>query len=636
MPSGPREHRLSGGAARARTLAPLIAAAALVASSAIAVASVAYLPTHDGPQHIFNIHAANHLDAAATGWGRWLEPNLPLSSYGFPAVFGPLDAWLPWDLAARISLAVMVAAWVLGAFLFVRALDRRRSWLGVALGAMALQWTLYMGFFSFYIASAFGLYLLAVAVTRDLRGARQGGLLAVLLLLQALLHVAAAALTGSVVGALLWLRARPGTRAREAVRIAWIGAPAAALAAAVWWIVTSDATPAVPAGEPFHFASAPWWALGKCLMGGPAWRAWPLSVLAVAALGVAILGGWRRRSPEDRALLATGTLFLAASLWLPMHLESWHFFSTRFTPLAVCALVATLPIERIRAPRARFALAAALCAYAFASTGWAFGYDRALAARAEPALAGLVAPISRSGARLPIVLDLDLGRPFDEVQADMPYAAPLLNLGKLYATAQGGMVPYAFVSSRALHPVLLREDMKDQLPLEADPRFAAELADPRHAGDLALREAVTVYMAAQADRFEDVIFWGRPEDVDHLLWLGFHPDWRRGGLAIARFEGCPLSLRITPSSALGNARTLELGWQPALGTTHRYALARARHEPDGALTLSIRQSCGAVWIRFDAKDVACEGADAERRFVIPLVRATPHVVCRVQSAARGD
>jgi hypothetical protein len=610
--------------------AALLIEALLLAAVAYAVASVAYLPTHDGPQHIFALHAANHLDAAGTGWQHWLEPNTPLSSYGFGVVFSPLDLWLPWMSAARVALTLMALAWALGVFVFVRAVRPERSWLGVALGATALQWSLYMGFFSFYAAGAFGLFVLAFACKSELRSNRMRALLAALLFLQALLHVMAALQSGLVVAALCGFRAAPGRRLAALLRVALLGAPAAGVAVAVLWVQSAGAD--LPPGEleAFAFQRPPWWTLGKCLLGGPAWRAWPITLLAAAApvAALALRGGSRRA--EDRALLLAGAAFLAAGAVLPLHLPSWHFFSTRFLPLAACSLVATLPFERVAAPRVRFGLAAALAAFAFASTAWALGHHRDLAARSADALAGLEADLVRDGPRLPIVLDPLLGRPFDNARAAMPYTAPLLNLGKLYAATQGGVAPYSFVSNPAIHPLLGRREARPALETGADPRYALELADPRHAGDLALREAITVFMAAHGTRFQDVIFHGRPQDVDHLLWLGFAADWRRAGTAIARFVGCPLSVRFPPGSGLADTDVLELGWYPAHGVTHRYDLARARREPDGGLLLPVRQSCGAVWLRFEAPEFHCQGAGPARRLVIPEVRAAPEVECRVQ------
>ena len=49
--------------------------------------------------------------------------------------------------------------------------------------------------------------------------------------------------------------------------------------------------------------------------------------------------------------------------------------------------------------------------------------------------------------------------------------------------------------------------------------------------------------------------------------------------------------------------------------------------------LPLRQSCGAVWLRFEDPALRCEGAGSERRFVIPEVRVAPKVECRVQRSA---
>jgi len=608
----------------------------------VSVAGVAYLPTHDGPQHIFTTHVANHFDEPGTGWSRWFEPNTPLSSQGFTAIFGPLDALLPWDSAARVSLALMVLLWALGAFCFVRAVRPERSWLGLPLGAAALQWSLYMGFFSFYTATAFGLFILAYAFrsapehprqrlwlavllllqafmhvvpailtglmvatllwlraepgrrSRELlriallpwdsaarislalmtllwalgafcfvravrperswlglplgaaalqwslymgffsfytatafglfilayafRGApehpRQRLWLAVLLLLQAFMHVVPAILTGLTVAALLWLRAEPGRRSRELVRIALLGTPAALVAVAVLAMqlgVSGDIPEETEAA--FQFGQPPWWTLGKCFLGGPAWRAWPLTFLAAGALLLPLARGlarWRARGSsslraEDAALLLTGGGFLLAGAVLPLHLPDWEFFSVRFLPMAVCALVASLPLERVRAPRWRAACAALLALFAFASTGWAYRYNRELAARSRDALAGLDADLTRDGWRLPIVLDPFIGRPFEDSEAAMPFMAPLINLGKLYATAQGGIPSYSFVANRAIHSVVMADDMREKSPPTADPRYTIDLLDPRNAGDQALRRAVTGYLASNATAYQDVI-----------------------------------------------------------------------------------------------------------------------------------
>jgi hypothetical protein len=395
--------------------------------------------------------------------------------------------------------------------------------------------------------------------------------------------------------------------------------------------------PAPSAGTaPAHAAGsipAPLWTLGKCFAGGPVWRAWPLTALAIAAplLGLAMRGTPARA--DDRALRAAAVALLAIAAIAPLHLPSWEFFSVRFLPIAVCAGAVSLPLERIAAPRARSAIAAALAGYAFAATGWAFAYHRALAADAAEALAGLSAQIRRDGARLPIVLDpLPGRRAWQTAAAPMPWQVPLANLGKLYATEQGGFVPHSFSVDRALHAVVVRDDAWPRVPAAADPRFTLELADPERGGDPAFREAVASHAAAFGTRYRDVILYGSPADVDHLVWLGYTPEWRRGGLAIARFDGCPLEVRFPATPEREAARVLELGWYPALGTTHTYDVSRATALDDGSRALPVRQSCGAVWLAFEDRALRCAGADAGGRLRVPSVREQPEVVCRVESA----
>jgi hypothetical protein len=609
-------------------------AALLACAVAAAVAGVPYLPTHDGPQHVYTIHAAARLDDPATGWGRWFEANTPVTNHGFAAVFAPLDAWLPWQTALRAALALIAVAWVGGAYALSRALHPARGWPGIALGAGALQWSLYMGFFSFLVATATGLWVLAFACARTSREAPRAGWLAALLFLQALLHVMAAALFGCVLAALVWLRGGRDAPARTLARIAAIGAPAAGVMVAAMLVQrfagdTSGSDPTAASA----WIWPPLWTLGKCFLGGPAWRAWPLTALALAApvLALAERGGSARA--EDRALRIAGLVLLGAGAAAPLHLPSWEFFSVRFVPLGVCAAVVSLPLERIEAARARAAIAAGLAGFALAATGWAFAYHRALAADAAAALAGLSADIRRDGPRLAIVLDPAQERRRWLSAADpMPWHVPLANLGKLYATEQGGYVPDAFAIDPSVHAVLVRDDAREHLPAAADPRHALELADPSRAGDPAFREAVASHLAAFGTRYRDVILYGRPADVDHLVWLGYTPEWRSGGLAIARFEGCPLALRFPETPDRDAADVLELGWYPALDTAHSYRLSRAKSLPDGARVLPLRESCGPVWIGFEDRALRCAGARADGRLVVRSVREEPELECRVERA----
>lgn len=124
-----------------------------------------------------------------------------------------------------------------------------------------------MGFFSFYVASGFGLFVLAFAFGRTSGVRPRIGRLAALLFVQALLHLMAAVATGLVVAALLWLRGMPGRRVAQLGRIIAVATPATCVALLAVWV--SRNTGMGPQVDESAVTMGPWWILGKCFMGGP-------------------------------------------------------------------------------------------------------------------------------------------------------------------------------------------------------------------------------------------------------------------------------------------------------------------------------------------------------------------------------
>jgi len=476
--------------------------------------------------------------------------------------------------------------------------------------------------------------VLAWAFARPPTSARATALASAMLGVVALLHVFSAFVTGVVLAALLWFRAAPGERAATCARIAVIALPGAGVALALLSVGIEDMAVWNDQGvADFLWRPTPWWALGKGFAGGPVWRAWPLALLALAAPLVALRQGVGALRPEDRALLAGGAALLAAGLLLPLDLPAWDLFSLRFLPLGTCALVLALPLERLAAPRRTWA-AGALAAFGLAATAWAGWFHAALQAETADALSGLDAPIARRGMRLPIVLEPDVAPTDDEAYANgpaapMPFSLPLVNLGQLYSASQGGLTPYAFVLHPRMHHLLVREDARPHAPAEVDRGYVADLIHPDRGDDRDFRHALLTHLAARGAGFEDVIFYGRPEEADHLRALGFVEDWRQGGLSIARFRGCPVTVSVSPDAARTGAGLLEVGWYPSWHATARYPLARGDAAPDGARTLRLRQTCDAMWLRLVDAPVPCAGADAEGRLLVRATRETPHVVCRL-------
>src|SRR5882672_4024333 len=118
-----------------RMAAPALAL--LLTAIALSAALPSYIPTHDGPQHTYALHVANHLDDPARGWRDWFEIARPVTSRAFAALFGPLDVWLRWPIALRAALTALALFWAVAAWALARALHPQRVWLGIALGGAA-------------------------------------------------------------------------------------------------------------------------------------------------------------------------------------------------------------------------------------------------------------------------------------------------------------------------------------------------------------------------------------------------------------------------------------------------------------------------------------------------------------------
>ena len=237
-------------------------------------------------------------------------------------------------------------------------------------------------------------------------------------------------------------------------------------------------------------------------------------------------------------------------------------------------------------------------------------------------------------------MDPLLGRPLEDRHARVPYAVPLLNLGQLYATEQGGFPAYTFAVSPVTHHVLVRDDAASAFPPAPDRNFPVMLAREGGAPDTPLRRRLLTYAAAYGPAFEDVILWGHPSDADELLARGFVADWREGGLLLAHFEGCPLALTLETTTegvlddAVDGPIEVELGWLPLSEPSRRF---RAEREATAGAGPGSRRiplpgaPCGPVWIRArTAGGGTCRGADGQGRLLVPDVRAAPELLCTLE------
>jgi hypothetical protein len=612
---------------------------------------VDYLPTHDGPHHVFLGHLENHFDDPGTPYRTYMDHGHPFTALGFHVVFSALDAVLPWRTALRVTLSIIALTWAFGHLALCVALHPRRAVIGLMGFASGVPWALYMGFFSYALSWGLGLLVLAAAIAgwpwTPIRRAALAGALAIV----AVAHAFGAELTGLALLALVLARGgeRPRGRLREAALLALMGLPALAICA------TPRSTQLVP---------TEWLSIGRLFtslprmfLPGPLWRAWPPLLLGLAGIAAAIHR--RRRGAPDLpvhdggsagsadstgsaskplargteiALIAVALACFVGCVALPLNFSQWELFSPRVLPPAVLLGSALLPVEDW-SKRAQGALAAGLGAFTLLSLGVAVHTSVLLRASADDALSGLGQPLRRDGPRLCAALDSDAPALPD---APIPYFWPLQNMGALYTVEQGGLCPYVFAGSASLHSFVFTEEGKRKFPPAPDlPYFH----DPRLA-DPAVRAEVLNAIAQTAGPFQDVIFHGWPADGDALVERGFVADFRRGGLFLGHFVPCPVRLEVEAPAEKGSKDlvvSIEYGFgRPRLGQFRALLEADRPGEPiqlDPSIAL-----CGPAWIRAaavprggqagTARPRYCTGADPEGKIHV-IARPGAVFSCRI-------
>jgi hypothetical protein len=593
----------------------------------LALLSAPYLATNDGPQHIFFGYLENHFDDAARSYDVFLARGQPVTSLGFTLLFATLELAMSWQSALSLAQIIMALVWAWGFMTFCRAIHPGRAAIGLLGFACALQWPLYMGLFSFFLGTGFGFWTLALAVGQRQWTLRHRVYLAVLLFLQGIMHLFTAQAVGLVLIFIVAFRHEKGRKLRELGALFLIGVPVLLLTFA-----TASNESLVTQLEPEQWLA---WSdrirlLAAAVVTGPAWRSWPLVFVALSGLTVLLLRSLRSDAAlpslgiepsepvrgDERGLASAAALLLVLGLTLPLHVKGWEFFSPRFLPIGLMLGAACVPLERM-SRRAHDRWLVAVTAFGTAAIFWAWDFHRDLYERAKPALAGLDAPLERSGPRLAIVLDPWIGQPRskDWTSADVPFLTPLQNLGKLYAVAQGGIPSWFFASRPSLHPFVFSPDGRRRYPPVHD---AIGILSPEILNDPNARGQLMSFLASHGSRFEDVILWGEPGDVEVLLARGYQADVQRGGLAIARFVGCPVRFRLLPARPFDDPLVIQCGYDPQRPPTSEHVLPPGAWPPDGILEVD-RCLCGSAWYRIaldrdrsrlpSQGDGFCEGTD---------------------------
>lgn len=596
--------------------------------------AVDYLPTHDGPHHIYLAYVGNHFGHASTPYPSFYEPGRPLTALGFDLLFGPIESLLPWRDALRVTLSIIVLVWAWGARTLIVSVHPGRRSLGLLAFAAALQWSLYMGFFSYLLSTGLGFFVLAIALRIWPWSWERAIAMALLLLVQAFAHVFCASLTGVILLLIVGLRSESPGRLRALSFLGLMGVPVVGIAAYTSGLLSDPAH-----AETLASMGSVWpsWAKRVSYMAylhvpGPIWKAWPLLILAVAGLADAIRRARKLQlEPLERPLAVGAILLLVAALILPLHVRGrWEFLSPRTLPVAIVLGISLVRLECLPVIWRRLATAG-LATFVAASLIWSVWLHRSLEHACGDALSGLDDPVDRRGVRLPIVLDTKCGvHPFLR-ENHVFWVEPLLNVGALYAVQQGGVVPYVFALQPQIHPLVVTPETALAFPRVPDRRkwwlrtasFPSGVERSR-----ALQE-----LASYGAFFEDIIFWGTESDVEQFVQWGFRPDVRRRGLLVGPYEGCPTTLEILVPANTGGQLEISCGWglleQMEWGATME---VRARSEVQVVKSPRLRCPCGEVRVRGVFKlnassssgDVrlVCEGADEHGILRVMMTRAS--------------
>jgi hypothetical protein len=604
---------LEARSGRQATLAFFASALALSVLLVLAITSVDYLSTSDGPQRLFAGQMLNHLHDADRGYDRFLASTPTLTDLGFELTFAKFEPWLGWRVAYQVVLCLIALLWAWGVLGLAACFGAQRRWLGLLGFASALQWSFYMGQFSSQMGTAIGFVVLAWAFRRpDLRKIDRV-ILAALLLLQVIVHAFTAVVVGGVLLIHALLAAQPKRRLHALLSMTLVGLPAAAVA-----ILTLSEHLSNAGAAHYNYPPTPFLQrlilFGRGFVSGPWWRAWPLVALAAWGLARCIRARGRFLLARERSLAIAGLVLCLCAAFLPLHTRSWEFFSVRFTPYGVLFLL-MLVAPSFRARSSRMAAAAAITLYSASSILWSWHHHTKIRAASADLMAALSAPVKRHGLRLPLPLEPPPGEDPDEWRREIPYVTTNGHMGALFALEQGGVpaVMFAGLTGQSLRWL---EPPASWMPPRPSRGFEWQLWEPAVQANPKLREAGLIHYLSYSAPFEDVILHARPGDADLIRERGFVIDFQQGGIMIARFRGCPFALTITapPEGAVPTA--VMAGWVPSTRPTFSVVI------PAGKTPGTVRvpnSPCGDVWVRvlFDVDgngeasrgDRTCLGSD---------------------------
>jgi len=602
--------------------------------------AVPYIPTMDGPQHVLSAHIENHYSDPGSLYPEFYRVLPQFAGKGFALLFAPLESVLPWRPALRVTLSLVALAFAWGFAFVVLSLDRGRRTTAMLGFLIALPWNFYMGFFQFVVGTTVGLYTLAFVLRRPPTTTPRRVALAALLLVQGVCHIFTAILTGAIVMVLAVVGAPKGQRLREVGRMALVGAPAAALLG----LTIRERKIAFSEQQVFDWAlHERFREISRWFVPGPGVRAWLVIALVLAAIGATLVRARRgKATPTEQALAWLALAFVALTVCVPLHMPGWQCLAPRFTVVAMVLGLALVRLPELASPRAARALLPLVTVCCVGSELVSASLHRQLASGCAEALSGLDVPLHFEGPRLPMILDPICGTPRDPVEGPVPRASFAHNTPLLYLVEHGGIGTKMFNGAPSIHAI---EFTGTRRPPRPDPRpliiAQSEFVD----NDPKLRAAVLTELAADGMPFEGIhVVGGRPSDFAVFNERGYVTEYERSSLFIARYEGCPTELVLSPGALARESVFYEYGLfsktqlNPEPRTLARHVIKRDTPVVGEKVHVPLAgRPCGEIWVRvfwdadgsstFTPGDRTCENAHWEGRLRANVNRDHPTVSC---------
>lgn len=329
-----------------------------------------FIPTQDGPSHLSNAGILLDFDRAGTRYAEYYQRRLsPIPNWTTHALLAGLMQVVSPPMAERLLVSAYIVAFVAGFRFYLAAFgpESRRLWpFGLLL---VYNFSLLMGFYNFFLATALLWFALGLALRRRERiGPREALAFCVLLTLQYFCHLLGFVLSAAGAGGIVWLGGGRG-RVRRLIWLGLAAVPGAWLTAfylASSGFLRTSGGPWINLGRlPFDdlstlmkFITSELTILNDSLFGAYELSFLPIGLLAfmfIQALLIAplVVHAASRDDPSTRPLFRTAA-FLGLSLALmyflvPEHLgEHGGYVRTRLAPLMI---MASLPCVRLAASR---------------------------------------------------------------------------------------------------------------------------------------------------------------------------------------------------------------------------------------------------------------------------------------------